>query len=382
MSTLAFFPWLTLREPAQVERCQLAPFRRGIAPGGPGTAEQRAIDSVLAPFKLAHGKPVDIASVARLDGRPWTADLAPEERGELFECARIVALGGLAAREYCMPLGYCNSADFAFIIQTFREEAQGTRLRMRRRDGSASIMMTEGVYEVREPPHGNTGETKALDLPLIAAVLSTRGSAVWARLYEAIGSFLRANTDSSEIAEQVEVVEMTGAFEKALGLWGAKKLKDAFAARFRPTKDITPVQAPRVPPPLKNGPSPSLRHLWIGDLYHLRNAHAHGDQASPPDLLWARDEHLLLGSYAFPLLVKSLLAEEGFYTITPSDQEAIDLFEWLAKEREHLLLARGDNEVVWNEARGNFAMKRIADDIRAVALMPRPPDYGTNEEND
>ena len=279
-----------------------------------------------------------------------------------------------------MPVGYCNASDFAFIMQSFREEAQGTRFSVRRRDGSASIIVTEGVYEVREPVHGNRGDDKILDMPLIAAILAVQGSRTWDRLYDAIGAFLRANTDSGEMAEQVEVVEITGAFEKALGVWGADPLKRAFEARFRPTKDITPKDAPRVPPARKNGPS--LRRLWIDDLYTLRNAHAHGDQSDPSDLLWTRQEHLLLAAYSFPLLVKSLLAEEGTYGFTADDQEAVDLFEWLLKEREHLLLDRGDNQLVWNEARGNFGMARIADAIRAATSMPRPPALGgiTNEE--
>jgi hypothetical protein len=183
---------------------------------------------------------------------------------------------------------------------------------------------------------------------------------LWNRVFEAIGPFLRANTDSSEMAEQSEVVEMVGAFERALGVWG-DRLKGEFHRHFKPTADISPRDAPRIPPALRNGLS--VRHLWMGDLYDLRNAHAHGDQVQPADLMWDRMEHLLLGAYAFPLLVKSLLSEEQLYQLTAQDQKAIDVFEPFARVKGHLLERlrdEGGNEHLrWDEVKSDFAWERV-----------------------
>jgi hypothetical protein len=63
-------------------------------------------------------------------------------------------------------------------------------------------------------------------------------------------------------------------------------------------------------------------------------------------------EHLLLGAYAFPLLVKSLLSSEHRYQLTEADQKAIDLFEWRARASGHLLerVERKDrhSDLRWN----------------------------------
>jgi hypothetical protein len=56
----------------------------------------------------------------------------------------------------------------------------------------------------------------------------------------------------------------------------------------------------------------------------------------PSNLLWDRLEHLLLGAYAFPLHIKSLLSERGLYMLTEEDQTRIDLFEWRARAKGHL----------------------------------------------
>jgi len=201
------------------------------------------------------------------------------------------------------------------------------------------------AYRVPAPYHlGDDGLPIRLDEPLLAALIAARGSPLWDRLSGALESFLRANTDSDEVALQTEVVDMTGAFEAALGVWGSDDLKQAFGEHFQPTKDILPRDAARVPAALRNGPS--VRRLWIDDLYKLRNAHAHGAQAPPSDGIWDTGEHLLLGAYAFPLLVKSLLREEGFYTLTDNDQQSIDLFEWRARSADHL--SKRNGSYVWS----------------------------------
>ncbi len=349
MGMLAFFPWLSIDERIAVDRLRLSPFERGTAPAGAGTAEQRLIDGVLAPFRVPHG-PVNIATIAHLEGRAYTADLDEAERNDLFVFSQVVAFAGLAAREFCSYGRYCNAADFAFMIQGFRDEPNGTFFDVRRRDGRSSIRVTADVYQVQAPSQMSFHRPIRLDVGLIRALMNARGTPVWDRVFEAIGPFLRANTDSAEITEQTEVVEMVGAFEKALGVWGSDGLKRELGRHLRPTSDISPRDAPRIPPARRNGPS--VRSFWIADFYELRNAHAHGSQTPPGGLVWDSMEHLLLGAYAFPLLVKSLLSSEHRYQLTEADQKAIDLFEWRARAPGHLLerVERKDrhSDLRWN----------------------------------
>jgi hypothetical protein len=360
MSMLAFFPWLQVREAVQVDRFHLACFNKGRGPSDSGSEEQRILDAALAPYRV-FSNPIDSATLVRLDDKPYTSDLTENERNDLFVFSQLVAIGGLAARKFFGQTGYCNAADFAFVIQGFRDEPNGTFFDVRKRDGGMGVRVTAESYQVLAPPHLSHDNPKQIDVPLIEALLRTRarGHAIWDRLYGSFGPFIRANTDAAEVAEQSEVVDMVGAFEQALGVWGSEDLRREFEAHFRPTKDISPRDAPRIPPARRNGSS--VRRFWIADFYELRNAHAHGDQELPTNLVWDRLEHLLLGAYAFPLLINSLLNEHGPYTLTEEDQTAIDLFEWRGRAKDHLWTRNERGRPLWNKLHIDFLSARAGE---------------------
>lgn len=367
MSMLAFFPWLQIREAVQVDRFHLVPFNKGRGPCEPGGEEQRILDAALAPYR-AFTNPINLATLVRLDGKPYTSDLTETERNDLFVFSQLVTMGGLAAREFFGHSGYCNAADFAFVIQGFSDAPNGTFFDVRKRDGRMSVRVTADAYQVMAPPHLSNHHPTHIDVPLIEALLRARGHAIWGQLYGSLGRFIRANTDATEVAEQSEVVDMAGAFEQALGVWGSEDLRRAFEAHFRPTKDISPRDAPRIPPARRNGSS--VRRFWMADFYDLRNAHAHGDQELPTGLVWDRLEHLLLGAYAFPLLIKCLLSEQGLYSLTEKDQAAIDLFEWRARAKDHLWTRNERGGALWNELRIEFISDQAGERLeRALADM-------------
>jgi hypothetical protein len=158
MGMLAFFPWLSIEEPIVAGNLRLARFTRGVAPAGAGTVEQRLIDGVLAPFRAPHG-PVNVATIAHLDGKAFTAELDEAERNDLFVFSQVVAFGGLGAREFRSYGRYCNATDFIFIIQGFRDEPNGTVFDARRRDGHTSVRVTADAYQVWAPSQrASTGQ--------------------------------------------------------------------------------------------------------------------------------------------------------------------------------------------------------------------------------
>jgi hypothetical protein len=364
MSMLAFFPWLEIEGRILLGEYEIVPFKRGREPSGSGSEEQKRIDSVLHPFKSGQG-PVNVATIVRLADRELLKDFPEGELDSLFMLALLVAFGGLAVREFCGVAGvrYCNATDFTFMVQSFREEANGTVIDILRRDGRTSIRITADVYQVFRPWHAShpLGGVR-LDVPLIEGLLQARGRGLWDHFRDSITAFVRANTDNPEIAPQSEVVDTVGAFERLLGVWGADRLKQEFECHFRPRRDIKPKDAPRVPPALRNGPS--LRRLWIADFYEHRNPHAHGSQSTEPGLLWDRREHLLLAAYAFPLLVKSLLNEAGLYALTSDDQDSIDAFEWTAGTKEHLLSKNERGQIAWQAAQADVHWAPLMQAIR------------------
>lgn len=372
MGTLAFFPWLRIREPLRIDRFHLECFRKGRAPAREDAKEQELIDAVLSPYRVFDA-PVKEATIVRIDRKAYTADLVEAERNELFVFSQLVTMGGLAARSF-FDKGYCNSVDFSFVIQGFREKPNGTFFDVRRRDGVTPVRVTADSYQVMAPPHLSHDKPVHVDVSLIEALVQARGHPLWDRIYESIGPFIRANTDSAETAEQSEVVEMVGAFEQALDVRGSDDLRREFEAHFRPTKDINPRNAPRIPPARRNGPS--VRRLWMADFYDLRNAHAHGSQELPNDLIWDRVEHLLLGAYAYPLLVKSLLNEEGLYTLTDDDQTAIDLFEWRARTADPLLKRDEEHKAIWNNIKMDYVLERARETLERAALDSQQREEG------
>jgi hypothetical protein len=74
---------------------------------------------------------------------------------------------------------------------------------------------------------------------------------------------------------------------------------------------------------------------------------------------------LLLASHFFPLLAKLCLQQEGCYTITSADQDAIDIFEERACE-EHFTSFDPNDTYPWNEIRLNQLSRQMATKIANI----------------
>jgi hypothetical protein len=79
----------------------------------------------------------------------------------------------------------------------------------------------------------------------------------------------------------------------------------------------------------------------MADAYLLRGQFAHGQGDSPYGAAWSLRDHLLLGTYLFPLTVKSWLSRRGRYTLTPQELIQISAFDALASF-DHFHLGRDD----------------------------------------
>lgn len=74
----------------------------------------------------------------------------------------------------------------------------------------------------------------------------------------------------------------------------------------------------------------SIAEVWIRDFFRHRGNLSHGRRTTMHPALWTAREHLLLGAYAFPLLVKCLLARQGRYELSVEERCDVDVFEELA----------------------------------------------------
>lgn len=353
MSMLAFFPWLKLnidKEAKEVDlkAIRLVRFLRGTM----GTL----CDRILEPYVLSKDEPINEAILFLLRDKEIFADLDEDERNFLFSAAEIIAFSGLSKREYFLPgdISYCNRDDFIFIIQQSREDSDGATIITRRRDGYTKTYVTGESYKVEIPLHIKNFPVK-LDIPLIEALLNAQEklSDKWLLYSEAIFHFNHANTDNDQVPEHQEVVMMVSAFERILGCNRGKEddLVDKFLEIFKPKENLDMAKCTRIKDSKSKNCNETLREIWIRDFYRLRNDYAHGKKLSKKPLIWKSYEHLLLGSYVFPLVLKCLLKEDGFYELSEDDTLDINGFEELADAD----LFTNTNE--WNRIRSDLYFK-------------------------
>ena len=333
MSMLAFFPWVSIKESIVVGEFELIPYLRDIKPAGRSTELQGILDRVLTPYQIGY-QPISSATLIRIDNTELIRNFAEEERAALFILSELLATSGLAARKYFAYGGYQNRDSFRLVVQAFAAAHGGAAITSRRRDGSNTNYWGDDSYKVQKPEHIPIG-TSSIDHPLLDALVQARDSAHWERIYEALLSFNLANTDNSEMSEHIEMVLHAGAFERLFDCHHGKE--DELAKRF------TGVCSPRQNLELQSCSSlenleyqnrfkraSTIREIWIRDLFRLRSNLAHGKVASRYMPLWSLQNHLLLASYVFPIVLKCELAALGFYTRTETDVDAVDLFEPLA----------------------------------------------------
>lgn len=358
MGAVAFFPWLEIAEAIETNEFGLIPFRRGEEPGGRDTELQRTLDGILEPYLACAGKPVSTATIAVLPNREVTDDLTQEDRDELFLFSEIVAFAGLAGREFFgFGLNYVNRDLFTFVIQFFTAVPGAVCVETRRRDGKTSNLVTPEAYKVHRPFHVPVDVCPVrIDTALVGALLQSRDLDRWPCYQEAIFDFNRANTDSDQIAEQMELILLNGAFERLFGLRGGKEheLVRRVTSTLCPSTRVDPSSCSRI----RREERGSLTEIWTRALYRLRGNLAHGRGTPTYPSMWDIREHLLLGSYVFPLLVKLLLAHDGLYELTEDDAFDIDVFELLVSAR---LFAEpeGEKPWPWDEIRGQARWERI-----------------------
>lgn len=374
MSMLVFFPWLKMSGQREIMNLHLMEYKRGEFPAGAETPLQQEIDSILEPYR-AHGQqPIDRATILVVGESGLTRELAEEEINAVFAFAELLAFAGLATRKFFSQFEYSNRDLFRVVVQRYNEAKDGATFTYRRRDGFAANYITRGALTIQRPGHIQSPMKANVDIPILNALVQAQGKfnqELWNAYYEAIVNYGIANRDSPDLTLQTEVVLMTSAFERLFDLRRGKEeeLAQSFTAALEPAEEVPAEACVRFSDTegqsflLKHHP---VRNAWIRDFFRLRGNLAHGMITPDYRSKWSLQEHLLLASYIFPLLVKCRLSRDGLYTLTDSDQDDIDVFEQLAcvelfpKAINNLTEEKVENvEFPWNEIRGRLLFKRM-----------------------
>lgn len=375
MAMIVMFPWLALEEPLHLGEFELLQYSRGALPAGIKSRRKQAVlDSLFRPYRDT-GKPVSSASLLKFKGHDYLDDLDDDARTETFSIAQLLTVGGLSAREFFgLGMFYCNSDHFTWVIQGFDGRFVGAAITRRRRDGRTLNYVPAKSYRVDKPHHiGGIMRTR-IDVPLLKALLAARKFDWWESMFESIFWFNRANTDSDTITMEGEAVETIGAFERLLGLKGGDErlLRRAFVEAFSPPEDLRASDSPRANISRLKGCA-TVREAWIADFFRLRGDHSHGRKRPQYPSIWTLEEHLLLGAYAFPLLLKKLLSARELYQPTREDVAKLNAFEHLAsiKPFERPSDPSGQSSWPWNRilAESHFKFPQYLDPVTHEPLI-------------
>lgn len=352
---LAFFPWLTLTETLDLGEFSLVPYSRGKEPYGSGSPEQAECDDILEVYHETRVAPIRRATLLHRSGRDLTSPIRDEEAPEIAEWGELVAFAGLAARRYFSSLNYLSRESFRLMVVGYSDPRGGIQEWRRRRDGHANTIVSREVAQVVRPLHAYAAGRSPIDVPLLQALLKRRRDADWARYLEAIRAFNAASTDDPGVAEEFEVVAVIGAFERLCDLRSGDEaeLATSLVSLLAITNVVSPSTSARLSASQARALHANRRCLtdvWIRDFFRQRGKYAHGRNAGQMPTVWSIREHLLLGSFLFPLAVKRLLAQDGAYSLAGSDQLDLNAAEELLNLKDLLASSPRPGEThPWND---------------------------------
>lgn len=298
----------------------------GVQPA-PGATIKRFLQS----YRDIEGNVVDPCVLVTFRSDDATRELDGEELGQCAEEIQLACFSSLSARRFFRS-PYSNSSCFIRVIQTYQDQS-GIAVRTRRRDGGTLDGRTLPTTIFGIPPQAAAVHEVYLDEVVFRALVRHRDAvktSEWMRWQNAIDCFNFANSDDSGVPLHVEWIMVASAFQR---LTDARSDADAIASAFesaiQPEQAILAGSAAVRPPINSNAAARSLRSVWAREFYELRGEYAHGKLTTNRAHIWEPFEHLLISAIAFPLLVKSLLAQAGNYVITDDDWAQIDAFESL-----------------------------------------------------
>ena len=330
MPMLAFLPWTAITEPVQFGQFHVVP--AGVVLGGSELPEEHgpAIRTILEAYSRPRRVDQDRVPLLRRDDLGFTADLNDEEVSEYFGFRRRLTFSILAGRQF-FNLRYANADHTRLVIQGFTpERAGGALLQLRRRDGATNVHIPRGHLSIPRPHHlaDWCALPKDLDPGLLAALeRAVQEGPPWPRIDEAIRLFVGANTDSPDVSEHSELIDVVSAFSRVADEWQERPTVRDFVTTLPPPEGLPdPERLPNAPKARNERLAAALetgkhvRAVWLEDMFRVRHHFGHGRVAgSEYPAIWTDREHLLLASVAFPLYVKAYLQAEGLYVMTEKD---------------------------------------------------------------
>lgn len=383
MPAIAFLPWATEIEAVQIGRFRIEPYGLASANASLPAELAPALTTILESYSKK--RQVDRASVAliRREGLAFTADISDDIAAAYFGFRTRFAFAALSRREF-FTHRYWNADNTRLVIQAFSPEGAGSALvTARRRDGHTRIFVSKDNFRETRPRHVSSSFAIPTDIDLPLAIALKKAAAAdapaWVRIADAIRLFVGAKTDNDDIDLHTELVDTISAFSRLFGVWDEKATIDGFVSVLPAPKrdDEDEPLGPKAESDLVKravNVSNPIRHAWLADAYRLRGMYSHGDVTNPGYRpTWQAHEHLLLAATIFPLVVKAVLRDAGYYDFSADDHRVNEVFDTLAtydafapdptprpQLDDDTADEEGEPESPWRRVISDFHLRRLA----------------------
>ena len=330
---VVFLPFLRLEceKGYKVGDVEFLPLRdtRGNLPGALSGVKDPLL-KILSGYLGRDGEPLNNCVVATVGDHGW--DLKEEDFETVRAAAAVLFLASWACNEYFPKfLGkYTNSSHFRLVGQNYTGNMpDAITVSSRRRDGKKIHAGYEhGEWTFAMPTQCSVDKTVAIDDAFLLALETARtgGSKVIERLDTAMTFVELANTDDEFMTMHNEAILMGSAFEQIFEGGGAYGTATKFGDAFQEFGNVTVTDARKVRPGIQLKPKHEETQLgwyvhkkWVEELYDVRSKVAHRGTTASREWGWSIHEHLVMAAHVFPLAVKLLLVQEGYYTLTDAD---------------------------------------------------------------
>jgi hypothetical protein len=344
---VAFLPWLQLKHDKclSIGPVSFVPFSSCCSKiEGVSSQGYEDLKKILSSYKDLEGHPVKEATLLCLnDDWKLTRD---RDEDEIVKITNIAAFSAISTNQYFTETfdHYANASLFKPVFQTYRVGAPHLVIRTRRRDAySDSGGYDHGKVNITCPFECKDARDVEVDESLAQAVWNAKDTPVGRKIITSLSFFCLANTDSEQMELDAEVIQMASAFDQVFELGTAKayELAIRLGEMFK-SYDSVLVESSKgrmiwmgtrkdgrdVPKEEQKGWK--IVQKWIEEFYHFRNEKVHGDKRRGPDeWAWSMNEHLIMAVFVFPLVVKHLLKQERFYSLTDDDKKKSNAIDFL-----------------------------------------------------
>ena len=379
--TLALMPWLRLPQTCVICGTHFVSYKKDQIPEMFRSYSMN-INRILSSYRDIEGDAITECVLIYLDSIDPCKDLTDDEdvRIDVDKASQLLTFCALSRNEYfCQSGCYANSIAFQIFFQRFKPNSEWISITSRRRDGET----THGGYKHGEvkfsvPVQCADLRIRCIDIPLLEALdkLFKHPDPLARRILQSVSLYNQANTDSEAMLPQLEIVFLAFTLEQLFANgYGAEDLAckvSTLLDNYGSIKVNESTRAEDIQLSEKREKAEKqwfLHRKWVQEFYQLRNDFVHGNDTDWRSWGWSIQEHLVMASFVFPLLVKILLSQKSIYSLTDNDVVNLEVIDLLLNEKEWAEIVGTDSEASrWRKTIQKHASYRAFEKATEKAL--------------